>query len=163
MEYVTVGSGWDSIKRKPIQNQCIDPTIDRHNMKDIDLQSSYGEFNSDELYERLHKLVIDLHETLIVSTFRSFGYTMNTSWEFICNQSCIESETAKKIEMYVNEGLQVFYKRNSILTPVSISFPTKAINSANVEMYNMWKDMWVRAERNYDIMIRARDDDYAEF
>ena len=134
-------------------------------MKDIDLKSSCGEFDGtiEELYELLYKKEMDFLESMIVSTFRSLGYNVNTSWEFICNQSCIESETAKKIAMYVNESLQVFYKINNIFTPVSISFPTKAFNSDNIEMYNKWKDMWVRVERNNDPMLRARNDDYSEF
>lgn len=137
--------------------------MNQHNLED--LKKAYGGFDNfiAGICENANNITNAFVESTLVLAFISCGYNVNTSWEFMCNQSCIESETAKHIQDYVNNCMTIYYKHINMLLPSSLSFPTKAFNQANVEMYNMWKDMWVRAERTYDTMLRARDDDFSEF
>lgn len=79
MEYVTVGSGWDSIKKKPIPSQD-----ELDSLRDVSREFQEIAQSLSEQYNRCI-------EKTVIRVFYGLGYTLNTMWECLCSQEWVDA------------------------------------------------------------------------
>ena len=142
MEYVTVGSGWDSIKRKPIQNQC-----DQDSLNSVAKELR-------ELAQELSAQYDRCVDKTIIRVFRVFGYTLNTLWECLCSQEWVDANnkgvdrTIDNVIRFVNTTIE---ETDNFGFPrcyqcVKLSKPIGVADKTNITYYNALKALWAEVE-----------------